>query len=154
MIAIIAAFGKGTGPILLNIVGCTGTESSLLNCSHRELDAYYFYHFLLCYYIDYNDVGVVCPSCKSCFNTKVVTSELLSWLNMLGVTNCGYYDNANTSLYTMGSVILWSYSSLMASYSLSVSYQFKNVLHSHSSVYAWDYEIAIPNIVKRILWYI
>ena len=60
-----AAFGRGTGPILLNLVGCTGTESSLLNCSHSGID-YYFYRFPF-YYFDCNDVGVVCPSCKSCF---------------------------------------------------------------------------------------
>ena len=60
-----AAFGRGTGPILLNLAGCTGTESSLLNCSHW--DNYYYYHFLFYYITDCNDVGVVCPSCKSCF---------------------------------------------------------------------------------------
>ena len=102
MIAITAAFGRGTGPIFLNIVGCTGTESSLLNCSHRNLDYYYFYYVPPYHYFDclfYNDVGVVCPSCKSCFNTKVVTSELLSELNMLGVSNCGYYDNARVQIH-------------------------------------------------------
>ena len=81
-----AVFGRGTGPIFLNIVGCTGTESSLLNCSHRELD---YYNYFFCLYS--HDVGVVCPSCKSCFNTKVVTSDVLSQLNYLGVSYCGYY---------------------------------------------------------------
>ena len=101
MVAITASFGRGTGPILLNVVGCTGTESSLLNCSHRDMD-YYFYYFPYSYYFDClydNNVGVVCPSCKSCFNTKVVTSELLSELNMLGVSNCGYYDNTRVQIH-------------------------------------------------------
>ena len=50
-----AAFGQGTGPVLLGYVRCTGTESSLLSCSHR---AVYCLHF--------QDAGVVCPPCKSC----------------------------------------------------------------------------------------
>ena len=54
-----AAFGRGTGPIFLTLVGCTGTESSLLNCSHSGVDDYF--------YFECNDVGLVCPSCKSCF---------------------------------------------------------------------------------------
>ena len=61
-----AAFGQGTGPLLLNVVGCTGTESSLLNCGHLDVFECLFY----------NDVGVVCPSCKSCFNRIIVSSEL------------------------------------------------------------------------------
>ena len=61
-----AAFGQGTGPILLNVVGCTGTESSLLNCSHWELQTRTYFYY--CPY--FSDVGVVCPSCKSCFSNK------------------------------------------------------------------------------------
>ena len=60
-----AAFGRGTGPILVHFVRCTGTESSLLNCSHSGIDDYYYdyyYHYHFCSY--YNDAGVVCPSCK------------------------------------------------------------------------------------------
>ena len=51
-----AAFGQGTGPLLLYTVGCTGTESSLLSCSHRVVGVNYCSHS--------NDAGVVCPSCK------------------------------------------------------------------------------------------
>ena len=49
-----AAFGQGTGLVLLSGVRCTGTESSLLSCSHGV--AYCSHCF---------DAGVVCPSCKS-----------------------------------------------------------------------------------------
>ena len=51
-----APFGQGTDPVLLYNVGCTGTESSLLNCS---LDGTYLH-----YCLHSNDAGVVCPPCK------------------------------------------------------------------------------------------
>ena len=50
-----AAFGQGTGPVLLSGVRCTGTESSLLSCSHR-----------VAYCSHCSDAGVVCPPCESC----------------------------------------------------------------------------------------
>ena len=51
-----AAFGQGTGFVLLSYVGCIGSESSLLSCSHSDVT----------YCSHYNDAGVVCPTCKSC----------------------------------------------------------------------------------------
>ena len=53
-----AGFGQGTGLIFLDNVGCTGTESSLLSCSHRGIGVHYCGH--------YSDAGVVCPPCKLC----------------------------------------------------------------------------------------
>ena len=32
-----AHFGSGTGSLLLNILGCTGTEANLLSCYHRGI---------------------------------------------------------------------------------------------------------------------
>ena len=39
-----AFFGRGTGPILLNNVECTGAESNLLNCSHDGLNQHNCIH--------------------------------------------------------------------------------------------------------------
>ena len=63
-----AAFGQGAGFVFLSNVGCTGAESSLLSCSHGV-------HF--CAHSE--DVGVVCPTCKSCINgtQNFFTFELL-----------------------------------------------------------------------------
>ena len=65
-----AAFGLGTGPIFLDYVECAGTESSLLNCTCREVHYKSEYNMYHSNCLDYNDVGVVCPSCKSCSVTN------------------------------------------------------------------------------------
>ena len=49
-------FGQGTGPLLLSSLGCYGTESSLLSCSHSVVGVASCSHS--------NDAGVVCSSCK------------------------------------------------------------------------------------------
>ena len=54
--AFYAAFGQGTGPVYLTGVGCAGTESSLLSCSHSGIRFNWCSH--------YEDAGVVCPPCK------------------------------------------------------------------------------------------
>ena len=48
-------FGRGTGPVYLNSVRCTGIESSLLSCSHSVIG-------VACSHS--SDAGVVCPSGK------------------------------------------------------------------------------------------
>ena len=49
-----AQFGRGTGPLLLDRLRCSGTEQNLLNCSHRGegVTASYCSH--------YDDAGVRC----------------------------------------------------------------------------------------------
>ena len=47
-----AAFGQGTGDILLDDLGCTGTENSLFDCPNRGIGVHNCAHS--------EDVGVVC----------------------------------------------------------------------------------------------
>ena len=48
----LAAFGQGSGPILLDDVECRGSESILPLCGHRKIGDHNCGH--------YEDVGVVC----------------------------------------------------------------------------------------------
>ena len=48
-----AFYGEGTGPIFLDEVGCTGNESSLLECSHEGIENHDCLH--------HEDAGVLCP---------------------------------------------------------------------------------------------
>lgn len=55
-LGITAEFGPGSGPILLDDVACTGSESRLLDCTHRGLEVHNCDH--------YDDVDVVCVQSK------------------------------------------------------------------------------------------
>ena len=52
-----AHFGAGTGTIFLDNVGCSGTESSILDCSYDSDNIY-------CAYGHQEDAGVRCQ-CKN-----------------------------------------------------------------------------------------
>ena len=51
-----ARFGQGTGDILLDNLGCTGSEASLVECPHNGIGIDDCSHF--------EDAGVFCPTCK------------------------------------------------------------------------------------------
>ena len=48
-----AAYGQGTGDIVLDNVACAGTETSLFDCSHNGLNSHNCVHS--------EDVGITCP---------------------------------------------------------------------------------------------
>ena len=75
-------FGRGTGPVFLYSVGCSGTESSLLSCSHRGISYNWCSHSA--------DAGVVCPCRLDVYSCL---------LNIQGINNyicdfgCVYLNN-------------------------------------------------------------
>ena len=58
-----AYFGQGTGPIWLDDLGCSGSELTLLQCSHIGIGSHNCGH--------HEDVGVKCSGSK--------TGSLLNW---------------------------------------------------------------------------
>lgn len=66
-----AAFGPGSGPIFLSSVACSGSEVTLVNCSHSTAGFQICSHF--------NDAGVRCneQQCKNVVFNKY--SGVLVW---------------------------------------------------------------------------
>ena len=54
-----AYFGRGTGPILLDDLLCTGSEARLVDCTHDGIGNYDF-----CSGLHYDDAGVRCQPGK------------------------------------------------------------------------------------------
>ena len=64
-----AGFGQGTVPVFLKYVSCTGTESSLLSCSHGGIG-------VACSHS--HDFGVVCPPGEGYTVKPLITDPLKS----------------------------------------------------------------------------
>ena len=56
----LATYGQGTGDILLDDLGCTGSETSLFDCSHSGVGTHNCAHS--------EDAGAVCTSECYCCN--------------------------------------------------------------------------------------
>ena len=91
-----AYYGRTTGPIWLDYLRCTGDESSILNCTHYEIDS-------ISPYCDHgDDAGVDCPS--KWLIEYVFKFIYYSTLLTVPVTD----DNCtNDSLRLMGGLTAW-----------------------------------------------
>ena len=73
-------FGQGTGPLLLYNLRCTGTESSLLSCSHSVVGVTSCSHS--------NDAGVACSSCKLYVSSSVCHIGTSTHIILLVMITC------------------------------------------------------------------
>ena len=55
-------FSSGIGPIFLDNVACTGTETNLADCPHRGVGIHSCVHS--------EDAGVICPQGSYCMSTR------------------------------------------------------------------------------------
>ena len=84
-----AHFGQGSGPITLDNVQCTGTETSLTSCTHGGIGVHNCGHS--------EDASVICqgnqqsPSCLELF-------AILIWYAMLNAVYCPIQESATMGM--------------------------------------------------------
>ena len=69
-----AYFGEGTGSIWLDDVSCSGTESTLVSCSHNGLGSNDCDH--------YEDAGVYCEGSLIMFHADYPYDCFPNWFNL------------------------------------------------------------------------
>ena len=80
-----AAFGAGSGAILLDDVACSGGEQRLWNCRHRGLEVSNCHH--------YQDAGVVCLT-----GMHEITNKSSMHANANEVCHCAIVDGIQQSI--------------------------------------------------------
>ena len=81
-----AYFGRGTGAILLDQVGCTGTETRLVNCSSNPLGVHDCSHF--------EDAGVTCQKRMYMYilNHRIYINSKCSYYKLLHYWDPVFFD--------------------------------------------------------------
>ena len=74
-----AAFGLGIGPILLDDVRCSGSETSLYNCSHRGIGRHNCGH--------HEDAGVICECMMQIIELCYIHFNLIKSMQIVVMEN-------------------------------------------------------------------
>ena len=87
-----ARFGSGTGGIFLNYVGCRGTESSLLSCSHQGIGVHNCKHN--------EDAGVSCSGIlRYIFATEAYGMHIFFFCDENFIKSCVLIGSSSNKLH-------------------------------------------------------
>ena len=89
-----AYFGQGTGPIWLDIVQCTGSETHLVNCTNSGIGRHNCGHN--------QDIGVNCLGMLTCMHSLIILCRMLITIKLCDwsyiYTGCCNYSGKVISL--------------------------------------------------------